>query len=334
MQFFIVPVASWVRTRRFSEPTFRPSGATNHWKNTVFRDFPAFSRICIFCPLTLSLLIFSLLIFLFSLPLPCSAFHLSILSEVWLLNFLRQVGRDVEGRTPLTGEQLDHSASAQLGTLVVEVPNSPPRCDVDLSRDDAVVVGVVVHLGSRLAQPRPWPPQTRRWVARSAWSSPILLLSSSLTCWSFCQKLASMFLSCACSRWMSRSAVMGLLVVLTSGSALPTVLLGLVGPGSPPPYCSGGPGSCPTSRASTVAHGVTDPPPMHPPHQVGAPDESEQCHDHYRRVPHVIPGPRMSMLGHMQEDSRPNKAQKRTCPWPNAVPLWSLLGGSGAVIST
>ena len=39
--------------------------------------------------LTLSLLIFSLLIFLFSLPLPCYAFHLSILSEVWLLNFLR-----------------------------------------------------------------------------------------------------------------------------------------------------------------------------------------------------------------------------------------------------
>ena len=89
VQFFISHLASWVRTRRFSEPTFRPSGATNHWKNTVFRDFPTFSRICIFCPLTLSLLIFSLLIFLFSLPLPCSAFHLSILSEVWLLNFLR-----------------------------------------------------------------------------------------------------------------------------------------------------------------------------------------------------------------------------------------------------
>ena len=27
------------RTRRFSEPTFGPSGDTNHWKNTVFRDF-------------------------------------------------------------------------------------------------------------------------------------------------------------------------------------------------------------------------------------------------------------------------------------------------------
>ena len=58
-------------------------------KKTVFRDFPTFSRICIFCLLTLSLLLFFLLIFLFSLPLPCSAFHLSILSEVWLLNFLR-----------------------------------------------------------------------------------------------------------------------------------------------------------------------------------------------------------------------------------------------------
>ena len=42
--------------RRFSEPTFRPSGASNHWKNTVFRDFPTFSRICIFFLLTLSLL--------------------------------------------------------------------------------------------------------------------------------------------------------------------------------------------------------------------------------------------------------------------------------------
>ena len=36
--------------------TFRTSGATNHWKNTVFRDFPTFSRICIFFLLTLSLL--------------------------------------------------------------------------------------------------------------------------------------------------------------------------------------------------------------------------------------------------------------------------------------
>ena len=75
--FFISPLASWLRTRRFSEPTFRPSGATNHWKNTVSRDFLTFSRISIFFLLTLSLLLFSLLIFLFSLPLPCfSSVHI------------------------------------------------------------------------------------------------------------------------------------------------------------------------------------------------------------------------------------------------------------------
>ena len=56
VQFFISHLASSLRTRRFSEPTFRPSGAPNHWKNTVFRDFPTFSRICNFFLLTLSLL--------------------------------------------------------------------------------------------------------------------------------------------------------------------------------------------------------------------------------------------------------------------------------------
>ena len=56
VQFFISHLARWLRTRRFSEPTFRPSGATNHWKNTVFRDFPTFSRTRIFFLLTLSLL--------------------------------------------------------------------------------------------------------------------------------------------------------------------------------------------------------------------------------------------------------------------------------------
>ena len=48
VQFFIFHLASWLRTRRFSEPTFRPSGATNHRKNTVNRDFPTFSRILLF----------------------------------------------------------------------------------------------------------------------------------------------------------------------------------------------------------------------------------------------------------------------------------------------
>ena len=68
VQFFISHLARWLRTRRFSEPTFRPSGATNHWKNTVFRDFPTFSRICIFFLLTFSLLWSSLFSSLWLFP--------------------------------------------------------------------------------------------------------------------------------------------------------------------------------------------------------------------------------------------------------------------------
>ena len=52
VHFFISHLARWLRTR--------PSGATNHWKNTVFRGFSTFSRICIFFLLTLSLLSSSL----------------------------------------------------------------------------------------------------------------------------------------------------------------------------------------------------------------------------------------------------------------------------------
>ena len=43
VQFFLSHLASWLRTRRFSEPTFRPSGATNHWKNTVLEINPPFA---------------------------------------------------------------------------------------------------------------------------------------------------------------------------------------------------------------------------------------------------------------------------------------------------
>ena len=52
VQFLLSHLPRCLRTRRFSEPTFRPSGATKHWKNTVFRDFPTFSRTCIFSLLT------------------------------------------------------------------------------------------------------------------------------------------------------------------------------------------------------------------------------------------------------------------------------------------
>ena len=89
VQFFISHLPRWLRTRRFSKPTLRPSEATKHVENTVFRDFSTFSHTWIFFLLTLSLLwssSFSLsLLWLF----PPLLFHLSILLEVWLLNFLR-----------------------------------------------------------------------------------------------------------------------------------------------------------------------------------------------------------------------------------------------------
>ena len=72
---------SYLRTRRFSEATFRTSGTTNHWKNTAIRDVPnIFPRGCISFLLTWHLL---------SVWHLYSAFQLCILSEVRLLNFLR-----------------------------------------------------------------------------------------------------------------------------------------------------------------------------------------------------------------------------------------------------
>ena len=95
VQLFISHLARWLRTRRFTEVTCRPSGATNHWKNTGNRDCPTFSRTCIFftfSPLWSSHF-FSSPLWLFP-PLLC---HLPILSEVWLLSFLRQDYVNYEG---------------------------------------------------------------------------------------------------------------------------------------------------------------------------------------------------------------------------------------------
>ena len=78
-------LASWLRTRRFSALR-SPKSLEKH---CVSRLSYHFTHLHLLSSYTLSLLLFFLLIFLFSLPLPCSAFHLSILSEVWLLNFLR-----------------------------------------------------------------------------------------------------------------------------------------------------------------------------------------------------------------------------------------------------
>ena len=43
VQFLISDSTRWLRTHRFSEPTFWP-WATKHWKNAVFRNCSTFSR--------------------------------------------------------------------------------------------------------------------------------------------------------------------------------------------------------------------------------------------------------------------------------------------------
>ena len=60
-------------------------------KNTVFRDFPALSSTWIFFLRRLSLFWSSFFSSFSSLTLPISAFHLSILSEVWLLTKLPSI---------------------------------------------------------------------------------------------------------------------------------------------------------------------------------------------------------------------------------------------------
>ena len=78
--FFIGLLSSYLRTRRFSEATFRTSGTTTHWENTAIRDFTNIFRACTFFLVTLHAG--------WSWHL-YSAFQLCILSEVRLLNFLR-----------------------------------------------------------------------------------------------------------------------------------------------------------------------------------------------------------------------------------------------------
>ena len=90
VQFLISPLTTWLRTRRFSEPTFRLTGHTNHWKNTAFRDFSNIWRGWIFFLLPFALLTLLSADFTSSICFS-SAFQLSILSEVYYLNFLRIV---------------------------------------------------------------------------------------------------------------------------------------------------------------------------------------------------------------------------------------------------
>ena len=94
VQFFITPLSSYLRTRRFYEATFRTAGTTNHWKNTAIRDVANISRTCIFSPDCCTTWLLCDSAFLHWLDCCCTllfytTFQLSILSEVSTLNFLR-----------------------------------------------------------------------------------------------------------------------------------------------------------------------------------------------------------------------------------------------------
>ena len=92
---FISHLARWLCTRRFSEPTFRPSGATNHWKNSVSRLSYLFAHLHLLSSDSFSSLIFSLLLFS-SLTLPTSAFP-----SVHIVGSLTSKLPSIHGITPL-----------------------------------------------------------------------------------------------------------------------------------------------------------------------------------------------------------------------------------------
>ena len=76
-------LARWLRTRRFSEPTFSTLQSHKSLEKPCFATFLPFRA-----PASSFFWDFLFLLLCSSLTLPISAFHLSILSEVWLLNFL------------------------------------------------------------------------------------------------------------------------------------------------------------------------------------------------------------------------------------------------------
>ena len=64
---FISPLATWLRTHRFSEPTFQPSRPANHWKTQCFVTFQIFCEpVSSFFQLFLFLLLLCTLLLWFS----------------------------------------------------------------------------------------------------------------------------------------------------------------------------------------------------------------------------------------------------------------------------
>ena len=90
VQFFISHLASWLRTRRFSEPTFRPSGATNHWKNTVSRRSYLFAHLYLLSSYSFSSDLLSSNLPLLSALLCFSSVHIvgSLTSKLPSINYI------------------------------------------------------------------------------------------------------------------------------------------------------------------------------------------------------------------------------------------------------
>ena len=79
VQFFISHLATWLRTSRFSEATFRPRGHKSLEKHSVWRLFYLFARLHLLSSDSVSSLIFFLLFsdsshLCFSIPLYCRKF--------------------------------------------------------------------------------------------------------------------------------------------------------------------------------------------------------------------------------------------------------------------
>ena len=99
-QFFISHMTTWLRTRRFSEPTFRPSGHKSLEKHSVSRLSYLFPHLSLLSSHSFSSLIFSLLLFS-SLTLATSAFpsvHIvgSLTSKLPSINNLENIYRYTE----------------------------------------------------------------------------------------------------------------------------------------------------------------------------------------------------------------------------------------------
>ena len=127
VQLCLSHLARWLRTRRFSEPTFRPCGVTNHWKNTVFCDFPTFSCTFIFFLLTLSLLWSSLF---YSYLLSVSS-HLCFSSAHTVGSLTYKLPSIIVSSWALSAPQLRWWMRANF-TLTTWVSCGPGRCNWDV----------------------------------------------------------------------------------------------------------------------------------------------------------------------------------------------------------